>query len=459
MAWARALALAAIATGVLAGSAQAATPVANGGFAWVDPSARIVTALPDGSNRAPVSHGPGKDLDPAFSPDGSKIAFESTRTGGGDIYVMNADGSGVVRLTTASTEDSQPTWSPDGTRIAFTRCGKTACHVWAMTSAGANQHAVTDRGGALETDPAWSPDGHLIAFRAILLGGLCNRIWVVRPNGTGLRALTACHRLHIGGTDDFSPTWSPDGRRIAFDRSYNATLRLTIDRIMVMNRDGSGKHFVTPLAMTAFDPAWSPDGGEIAFSRRVPHVETDTMIMRPDGRDIIRVARHTREPAWKPVACTITGTSGPDHLVGTPGNNVICGLGGADVIAGRGGQDVISGGRGADTVSYQWLPRPGLRVRVPYRAFARGTEFLSGIEDVIGSRWEDDTIHGGDVPNILRGMTGADFLIGGLGRDHLYGGPGDDTVDGRDGRPGDVVRGGTGLDRCHADPGDLVRGC
>jgi len=354
MTWARALALVVLVAGASVSSAQAATPMANGGFAWVAPNARIVTALPDGSHRVQVSHGPGKDLDPAFSPDGSKIAFDSTRTGGGDIYVMNADGSGVVRLTTDPAGESQPAWSPDGTRIAFTRCGQTACHIWVMTSAGANAHPITNRGGALETDPAWSPDGQLIAFRAILLGGLCNRIWVVHPNGAGPRALTSCHRQSMGGTQDFSPTWSPDGSRIAFDRSYDATLRLTIDRIIVMGRDGSGKHFVTPLAMTAFDPAWSPDGGQIAFSRRIPHVETDTMIMRPDGRDVILVARHTREPAWGPVACTITGTSGPDRLLGTPGNDVICGLGGPDVIAGRGGQDVISGGRGGhDTVSYQ----------------------------------------------------------------------------------------------------------
>jgi len=457
MAWARALALAAIATGVLAGSARAATPVANGGFAWVDPSARIVTALPDGANGVRVSHGPGKDLDPAFSPDGSKIAFDSTRTGAGDIYVVNADGSNVVRLTTAPAGESQPTWSPDGTQIAFTRCGKTACHIWAMTSAGANQHPVTNRGGALETDPAWSPDGQLIAFRAILLGGLCNRIWVVRPDGTGLRALTSCHRLHIGGTDDFSPAWSPDGRRIAFDRSYNATLRQVISRIIVTRSDGSGKHFVTPLAMFASDPAWSPDGGEIAFSRSIPH-EIDTMIMRPDGRDVIRVGRHTREPAWKPVACTITGTSGPDHLVGTAGNDVICGLGGADVIAGMGGQDVISGGRRAhDTVSYTWASK-GVRVRVGFRAFARGTEFLSGIEDVIGSPW-DDVIRGGDAPNVIRTLTGDDVIVGGLGRDHLYGGRGADRIGARDGRPGDVVDGGLGKDTCLADVGDLVRRC
>ncbi len=356
--WGRALALAALVSGAGLSSAQAATPAANGGLAFVAPNARIVRALPDGSHRVQVSHGPGKDLDPAYSPDGTRIAFDSTRTGGGDIYVMNADGSGVVRLTTDPAEDSQPAWSPDGNRIAFTRCGSTACHIWVMTSAGANQHPITNSGGALETDPAWSPDGHLIAYRAILLGGLCNRIRVVRPDGSGGRALTSCRRQNTGGTQDFSPTWSPDGTRIAFDRSYDATLRVTVDRIIVMKRDGSGKHFVTPLAMTAFDPAWSPDGGEIAFSRGIPH-EIDTMVMRPDGRDQIVVARHTREPAWRPVACTITGTSGPDRLVGTPGNDVICGLGGGDMIAGRGGQDVISGGRGRDTVSYQWMPRSG----------------------------------------------------------------------------------------------------
>ena len=144
--WGRALALAALATGAGVASAQAATPVANGGFAWVAPNARIVTALPDGSHRVQVSHGPGKDLDPAYSPDGSQIAFDSTRTGGGDIYVMNADGSGVVRLTTDPAEDSQPAWSPDGNRIAFTRCGSTACHIWVMTSAGANQHPDHEQG-------------------------------------------------------------------------------------------------------------------------------------------------------------------------------------------------------------------------------------------------------------------------------------------------------------------------
>jgi Tol biopolymer transport system component len=353
--WARAVALAALASGAGVSSAQAATPAANGGLALLFPIARIGAVLPDGSNRVVLSSGPGKDLSPAYSPDGSRIAFEGLRTGNGDIYLMNADGSGVVRLTNALREDGQPAWSPDGNRIACSRCGSANCSIWVMTSAGANQHRITrGRGfGDLETDPAWSPDGHLIAFRAIVPGGLCNRIWVVHPDGSGRRVLTSCRRQSIGGTQDFKPTWSPDGTRIAFERSYDITLRQTIRRIMVMNRDGSGKHAITPASMLASEPAWSPDGSEIAFSRILPHA-VDTVVMRPDGRDRILVARHTHSPAWRPAACTITGTSGPDRLVGTPGNDVICGLGGDDVIAGMGGQDVISGGRGArDTVSFR----------------------------------------------------------------------------------------------------------
>ncbi len=455
--WARVVAFAVLAAGVGVSSAQAARHKAAAGLAFVVPGARIATAMPDGSGRVTVSAGPGKDLDPAFSPDGTRIAFASTRTGGGDIYVMNADGTGVVRLTTDPGEDAQPAWSPDGSEIAFTRCGSTSCHIWAMTSAGANQHRITTPAGALETDPAWSPGGHWIAFRAILVGQLCNKITIVRPDGTGRRALTTCSRRRTGGTQDFSPSWSQNGARIVFWRFYDVTVRRRIDRIMVMRRDGSGVHAVTPASMSASDPAWSPDGTEIAFTRHIPH-ENDTVVVRPDGVDAILVAAHTRAPAWRPVACTGWGTNSSDMLVGTPGDDVICGLGGNDVIAGRGGTDVISGGRGEDTISFGWASA-AVRVRVDRHAFAGGgTEFLSGFEDVNGSPF-GDVIRGGAVPNVIRGLAGGDTIRGGLGRDRLLGGSGDDTVDGRDGLPGDEVSGGPGPDVCRADPGDLVRRC
>jgi WD40-like Beta Propeller Repeat/RTX calcium-binding nonapeptide repeat (4 copies) len=457
--WARAAASAALAAAVGVSPAQAARHKADAGLAFIVPGARIATAMPNGSHLTQVSSGPGKDVDPAFSPDGTRIAFASTRTGGGDIYVMHADGTGVVQLTTGPREDGQPTWSPNGSQIAFTRCGSANCNIWAMTRAGANQHQVTNGPGNLdlETDPAWSPGGHWIAFRAIVRG-LCNKITIVHPDGTGRQVLTTCSHQHTGGTQDFGPTWAPDGTRIAFERFYDLTVRRRIDQIMVMSRDGSGVHAVTPPSLSASDPAWSPDGTEIAFTHQIPH-GNDTLIMRPDGLGRTRVAAHTREPAWRPAACTVTGTSGADRLVGRPGDDVICGLGGSDMLAGRGGQDVISGGRGEDTISYQWVPGPGLRVHLPLHASARGTvEFLSGIEDVIGSRFED-TIRGDGVPNVLRGSAGDDYVIGARGRDLLFGGPDDDTVDAHDGHPGDIAYGGPGLDRCPADVGDVVPHC
>jgi Tol biopolymer transport system component len=457
--WARAVPIAALAAAVGVSPAQAAHHKADGGVAFVVPGARIATAMPDGSGRLTISAGPGKDLDPAFSPDGARIAFESTRTGAGDIYVMNADGTGVVRLTTDPGEDAQPTWSPDGSQIAFTRCVPRNCNIWAMTSAGANQHRVTNGPGNLdlETDPAWSPGGHWIAFRAILAGQLCNKITIMHPDGAGRRTLTTCSRLHTGGTQDFSPTWSQDGDRLAFWRFYDVTVRRRVDRIMVMRRNGSGLQAVTPLSESASDPAWSPDGTEIAFTRQIPH-EHDTMVIRPDGADPILVAAHTKAPAWRPAACTITGTAGPDQLVGTAGNDAICGLGGRDVIAGRGGTDIMSGGRGEDTLNFGWAPA-GVRVRVGLHAFiGGGKEFLSGFEDVNGSPF-GDVVRGGAVANVIRGLAGGDEIVGGLGRDRLRGGSGNDTINARDGRRGDVVSGGPGMNVCRADPGDLVRRC
>jgi Ca2+-binding RTX toxin-like protein len=181
-------------------------------------------------------------------------------------------------------------------------------------------------------------------------------------------------------------------------------------------------------------------------------------VVRPDGADPVLVAAHTREPVWRAVACTGWGTSSSDMLVGTAGDDVLCGLGGNDVIAGRGGTDILSGGRGEDTISYGWAPA-GVQIRVDLRAVAGGaTEFLSGFEDVNGSPF-GDVVHGGAVPNVIRGLAGGDDIIGGLMRDRLLGGSGGDTIDARDGRPGDVVSGGPGTNVCRADPGDLVRRC
>jgi Tol biopolymer transport system component len=425
------------------GSALAAPPSANGRIVFATGGflhARVFVAAPDGTSPVQITFGPGEDDDPAFSADGSLIAFESTRTGNGDIYVMNPDGTGLVRLTTSPAGEDQPSWSPDGARIAYTRCGARDCDVWVMNGDGTNQHQIVDAPGSddLATDPAWSPDGALIAFRAPVR--CFNQIWVVRPDGTHRRAVTPCRDV----IDDFRPSWSPDGSQLVFERESGGP----VFRIMVVRRDGSHLHPIARSRLGLFDPAWSPDGQQILFMRAAAHAFR-LVVARPDGRDPIIIVKRGRSPAWQPTPCTVSGTRGPDHLVGTPGNDVICGLAGRDVIEGRGGNDVVSGGRGRhDALSLSWASH-GAVVRVPLHASIAGTEYLSGIEDVFGSPLAD----------LLRGGQRANLLRGGKGRDDLRGGAGDDFIDARDGAPGDVLHGGPGTNLCRFDPGDSVHGC
>ena len=116
----------------------------------------------DGSNPVRLTNNPAYDGDPAWSPDGTKIAFDSARTGHFEIYVMNADGSHLVRLTHDSRADGNPAWSPDGKKIAFVASddAKFVGHrIYVMDADGSHQLQLT--AGAA---PAWSPDGTMIAF-------------------------------------------------------------------------------------------------------------------------------------------------------------------------------------------------------------------------------------------------------------------------------------------------------
>jgi Tol biopolymer transport system component len=438
----------------------AAGHFANGGVVFQRGDS-IFLAGPNGS--APIRLTSNNvDADPVFSPDGSKIAFDRSQPSGrSDIFVMNPDGSGVIALTaTSGVGEGHPTWSPDGSQIAYTRCGN--CNLWVMTSSGANQHPISRAVDGF--DAAWSPDGKLIAFDSETRGvGCAERILVMRPDGTHIRALTPC------GPGSAFPTWSPDGTRLAFSRTGSFG-----SRIFIMNRDGSREHRISPR-INASQPSWSPDGAQILFSwnRGISHL---AVMMRPNGRDRTTILSRAGQLGWQPTACTITGTNGADHLVGTTGNDVICGLGGEDLIAGSGGTDIISGGASAhDAVSFLWAPA-GIHARIALHAAAQGTEYLSGIEDAYGSPFADeirgdalaniirggsgaDTIHGGAADDVIRGGPGRDSIRGGIGADHLYGGPDHDTLDGRDSKPDDTLDGGSGSDTCLFDQGDLVRRC
>jgi len=234
------------------------------------PSGGIKVMNADGSSVRTLTSA-GGDWNPAWSPGGGMLAFESDRghPSNGDIYVMYYDGTGVRQLTSDASNDRQPAWSHDGRRIAFYRDGG----IYVMNAAdGSDLTRVTE--GA---HPAWSPDGTRIAF-----AGPNGHIWVANADGSGLAQLTSAV-----GFDD-TPAWSPDGLRLAYQHTPPQS---SAGAIYLMNADGSG---TTQLTLAGQTPAWSPDGTMIVFEY------FGLNIIGVDGSGLTRLGTGFA-PAWSPV--------------------------------------------------------------------------------------------------------------------------------------------------------------
>src|SRR5262249_40037420 len=163
----------------------------------------------DGSNQRNLTQNAAADRQPAWSPDGSRIAFVSDRDGRQDLYVMNADGSNPTRLTDGCclSVDAEPTWSPDGKQIAFGSTGpfNGGWHIWGVNADGTNLRQLTQGPGV---DPAWSPDGSTVAYSS---GS--DYIYFVGADGTGEHVFNIPMQ---GVGPEVAPAWSPDGTMIAF---------------------------------------------------------------------------------------------------------------------------------------------------------------------------------------------------------------------------------------------------
>jgi TolB protein len=230
---------------------------------------RIYVASPDGTGVRRLTRGGASDDDPAWSPDGSLLAFVRAGAGLDGIWVMSANGAGERRLTTDRT-DATPAWSPDGRRVAFVRRQQ----LWMMQANGSGQHRVLDH-DAFPGLISWSPDGRWIAFSD-------GRIEVVAPNGTGLHEVT-----QSGQPDGITPAWSPGGTRIAFSGFRS---------LYTISADGSG--LITVFIGASSHPSWSPDGRRIVFQT------TGAIdVINSDGSSVRQIADRTslnQHPAWGP---------------------------------------------------------------------------------------------------------------------------------------------------------------
>ena len=243
------------------------------------------------------------DRYPAWSPDGSKIAFQSDRDGNSEIYVMNADGTNVVKLTSNTAEDWTPAWSPDGCKIAFASDRDSECGIYVMDTDGTNVIPLTSH-TALDCNPKWSPDGSKITFQSDRDGN--SEIYVMNADGTNVTKLTS------NTAEDRTPAWPPDGCKIAFasDRDF-------IDfKIYVMDTDGTNVIPLTSHTAPATDgtPAWSPDGRKIAFTSYRDNSE-NIYVMDADGTNVIQLTMNTAadsNPDWSPDGSKIAFCSDRD---------------------------------------------------------------------------------------------------------------------------------------------------
>jgi TolB protein len=233
---------------------------------------------------------------PAWSPDGQRIAFLAWRPTGSSVFemrVVNADGSGQRGRVLARKAGSFA-WSPDGRRIAFEGPGA-PLDIYVVNADGSGQRRLT-RDAAPSTSPVWSPDGRRIAFESNW------QVNVMNADGSGQRRLTR------NGARNFAPAWSPDGQRIAFERRLGRQKygrcsncgRATTFEVHVRNADGSGQQKLTTQGA---QPSWSPDGRTIAFmSERDGNAEIYAMNADGSGqRNLTRTrGRHERWLVWSP---------------------------------------------------------------------------------------------------------------------------------------------------------------
>lgn len=289
-----------------------------------------------------ITNHPGFDADPNFSPDGSQVAFASTRDGNAEIYLMNSDGSNVRRLTNSPAWDNHPAFSPDGTTIAFNSDRENEnSDVYLMNTEGGDIRHLTDWKGNETGGPgSWSPDGTRFAFISDQDGNddiyvMSAEVYKPRlvlayqendlqfpsyspdgrqivfqsitpsPDRSGeliVYDIASKHHRKLVKTEntDLGPRFSPDGSRIVFSNKLD-----TNTEICLINADGSGLTNLTQNAARDINPTFSPDGKRIAFAtnRHGNSNSYNAYVMNVDGSDQRQVDAKNGvifSPSWSP---------------------------------------------------------------------------------------------------------------------------------------------------------------
>jgi dipeptidyl aminopeptidase/acylaminoacyl peptidase len=350
--------LGATARASLAGAAPGAFPGRNGAVAFSSNNTGAAENFdlfrvdPDGTGVRPIVTTPTtRELEPAYSPDGRSLAFSRRTDPSGlvDLVVMRADGTRGRVIVRGAGELAQgatpaPAWSPDGSRVAFGCRGRTGRlrGICTVRVNGRGLRRVTS-GARADWGPAWSPDGRTIAFMRRAQGS----VWLYRvtPAGTGLRRLSGAN-----GELYSYPAWSPRGSLVAFVPNSVGVLAFVRGDGRVARRVA-----VEPLTYAYYNKGdevrldWSPDGSQLLVgvdSSGIYRVDPVSGSSRP----LVRYEPwFAVDPTWQP-RCNRAGGDRADRIRGTSRGELLCGLGGPDLIVGRGGRDRLFGEEGNDRI-------------------------------------------------------------------------------------------------------------
>lgn len=271
-------------------------------IAFVSGNGSIYTIHPSGKGVRKRSAGPGEESSPSWSPDRRRLAFRCRGTlwafRGGDICVINLDGSGRRQLTTGRPADRDPEWSPDGTKIVFTRVippgdpdtepspinQETNTDIFVMDADGSNVRRLT-HSNSLDLEPTWSRDGKRIAFVSYRLGR--SDIWTMDASGDTELPLTVDPALEDG------PAWSPDGASIAYTKT-------AVNDPQIWVADAGGL-LARPIGVSGYGVDWSPDGDHLVFHDLVGNGVVGLFMARRDGtglRQLFHNGWGAGEAAW-----------------------------------------------------------------------------------------------------------------------------------------------------------------